>query len=148
MIFPSKRDWWLVAILVIASAVQFVVGSKLLIEGPERWPGVLLILAAAFIGWLMQSTYYIVGDTNLVIRSGPFHWTVPVEGIESITPTHNPLSSPALSLDRLWFSYRRGGRKRAVMISPLDKEGFLKAVAARVKGLVVEGQSAKSEFQS
>lgn len=126
-------------ILVVASAVQVVVGIMLLIEGPERWPGVILVFAAAFIWWLMRSTYYVVGDTDLVIRSGPFHWTVPWEGIESITPTHNPLSSPALSLDRLWISYRRGGKKRAVMISPLDKEGFLKAVATRVKGLVVEG---------
>lgn len=115
-------------ILVVASAAQVVVGIMLLIEGPERRPGIVLLLAAAFIWWLMRSTYYIVGDTDLVIRSGPFHWTVPLAGIESITPTHNPLSSPALSLDRLWISYRRGGKKRAVMVSPLDKEGFLKAV--------------------
>ena len=56
---------------------------------------------------------------------------LPLNEIEEITPTHNPLSSPALSLDRLWISYRRAGKKRAVMISPEDKEGFLKAVARR-----------------
>jgi hypothetical protein len=63
---------------------------------------------------------------------------MPLKEIEKITLTHNPLSSPALTLDRLWITYRHGGKKRAVMISPLDKDGFLKAVAARVKGMEVE----------
>ncbi len=69
----------------------------MLVEGPSLWAGILLLLAApAFIGWLLQSTYYVVGETDLVIRSGPFRWTVPLDGIDEITPSRSPveLASP------------------------------------------------------
>jgi hypothetical protein len=45
--------------------------------------------------------------------------------IRKIKETNNPLSSPALSLDRLWIDYGKGA---AVMISPKDKEGFIRHI--------------------
>jgi hypothetical protein len=48
-----------------------------------------------------------------------------VDEIESIRPTHNPLSSPALSLDRLNIELHTG---RNILISPKDKSGFLQAL--------------------
>lgn len=48
--------------------------------------------------------------------------------ISEVRPTHNPLSSPALSLDRLHVQYGPGFLK-AVMISPADREGFLEDLA-------------------
>ncbi len=60
-----------------------------------------------------------------MIRSGPFRWQVPISEIEDIVQTRNPLSSPALSLDRLQVSYSNG---RTIMISPADREGFIEAV--------------------
>jgi hypothetical protein len=59
----------------------------------------------------------------LVVRSGPFKWCIPIADITSITPTSNPLSSPALSLDRLRIEYGRG---HLLMISPRDKEQFVR----------------------
>jgi hypothetical protein len=53
-----------------------------------------------------------------------------LDEIESIVPTHDPRSSPALSLDRLRINYRRRGKLRAILISPADKEGFLRVMAA------------------
>ena len=54
-----------------------------------------------------------------------FRWKININDITQIEPTHNPLSSPALSLDRLKIYYRKDGRVATVMISPKDKEGFL-----------------------
>jgi hypothetical protein len=51
--------------------------------------------------------------------------------ITAITPTSNPLSSPALSLDRLRIDYGKG---RSVMISPRDKQGFLGAMESARSG--------------
>lgn len=41
--------------------------------------------------------------------------------IKTIRPTRNPLSSPAMSLDRLELQFKNGEK---IMISPKDKVGF------------------------
>jgi hypothetical protein len=48
-----------------------------------------------------------------------------------VEETRNPLSSPALSLDRLKITYGNGKR---IMISPADKIGFLKAIGQELGG--------------
>jgi hypothetical protein len=53
-----------------------------------------------------------------------------------VVPTRNPLSSPALSLDRLHIRY--GGSRMGIMISPVNKAVFLQDLAARVDGLEFE----------
>jgi hypothetical protein len=138
MTFVSKQDLWLKLLLIATVVGEAAGGAAILIYGPERWPGFVLLAAAAFVAWLMRSTYYIVDESVLIVRCGPFRWTIGLGEIESITPTRNPLSSPALSLDRFWISYRRRGRKRAIMISPLDKDGFLAAVTQRA-GRALQG---------
>ena len=49
-----------------------------------------------------------------------------VADIIDVTETRNPLSSPALSLDRLRIRY---GADKHIMVSPDDKTGFLDAIA-------------------
>ena len=87
-----------------------------------------LIVAAlaiiALIGSILIGTHYTVEGNTLRIACGPFRKKVPLDAIESIEPTRNPLSSPALSLDRLLIRYG----PRRIMVSPADKAGFLKAI--------------------
>ena len=78
----------------------------------------------ALLGSMLIGTHYTVDGNTLRIACGPFRWQVPVDAIESVEPTRNPLSSPALSLDRLRIQYG----KRKIMVSPADKAGFLKAI--------------------
>jgi hypothetical protein len=61
---------------------------------------ILLFAAAAFVLWVLYGTNYTLRDRDLFVRSGPFYWTVRLDSITEIFPTHNPLSSPACSLDR------------------------------------------------
>lgn len=42
-----------------------------------------------------------------------------------MAPTRGPLSSPALSLDRLRIEY---GKRGVVLISPREKEAFVRAL--------------------
>ncbi|MDP4944639.1 MAG: PH domain-containing protein, partial [Alishewanella sp.] len=65
--------------------------------------------------WLINSTRYTLTEQQLLVQSGPFQWQIPIVQISNITPTINPLSSPALSLDRLRIDYGQG---RSLMISP------------------------------
>ncbi|MFQ5610075.1 MAG: PH domain-containing protein [Woeseiaceae bacterium] len=46
-------------------------------------------------------------------------------------PTRNPLSSPALSLDRLKITY--GPKNRKVLVSPADKESFVQALGLELE---------------
>ena len=82
----------------------------------------------AWFPWVLAATDYTLTDTDLRVRSGPFRWRVPLHEIRSIAPTHNPLSSPALSLDRLRIEH---GERKWLMISPRDKDGFLRELESR-----------------
>jgi hypothetical protein len=129
-IYTSKVDAWLVAIL-LATVVLIV--SSLFFFPQTRSATVLLVrlpVLAIGIGlpaWVLLSTKYTLNDATLLVKSGPFSWQVPVAEITSVTPTHNPLSSPALSLDRLRIEYG----SQAIMISPRLKEEFMQDLDAR-----------------
>jgi hypothetical protein len=130
--FRSKVDWWLAAVLLIsaaASAMAVVIVS--VVESPLLGLAIspLLLLSVGLPTWLLRATTYTFGDTDLEVRCGPFAWRVPLREIRAVTATRNPLSSPALSLDRLRIDF---GPMRSVMISPEDKEGFMKELRKRV----------------
>ena len=139
--FVSKRDAWLVVVLWAASLLDFGVATWLLL-GPRGAPAVvapLLLAAGLFQLHVLYTTDYTLDGDALRIRAAFFRWRVQLGAIDSVEPARNPLSSPACSLDRLRIDY---GAKR-IMISPLDKAGFVRALAARAPQLEPVGESAK-----
>ena len=142
--FPSKRDAWLAA-LIWGGAIVAVVGGAVASQAIPQPEYAALALGAsaasgAFMLWVLYGTHYVVGPTQLHIYGGPVRVHVPLAGIESITPTRNPQSSPACSLDRLLIVY---GPQRKVMISPEDKTGFMHAIVSRAPQLVLEADRAR-----
>ena len=88
----------------------------------------------------MLRTSYEIGQTELVIRCVGFRRRIPLDSIVEVFATHNPLSSPACSLDRLRVNYRRrNGKTGCALISPHAKEEFLQDLAATVPGLQLTG---------
>ena len=140
-IYRSKRDRWIIVVLWGANLVMLL--SALRVWSSEE--GLIsrlgfaatMLAVTALVVWILESTRYELGASELVIRSGPFRWTIPLASIREVAPTNNPLSSPALSLDRLLIRYP--GRSLGIMISPEDKEGFLRELVLRSPGLVLEG---------
>jgi hypothetical protein len=151
--FPSKRDWWLVLLIWVAVIVGLVGGlapvfledgaliTKLLLAGVCLGVDALML-------WVLYGTGYTIASDQLLIRCGPFTFPVPLEEINAITPTHNPLSSPACSLDRLKIAYLDS--LRSIMISPKDKPGFLSTIVQRCPTLMVlnDGVMQKKEAGS
>jgi len=139
--FVSRRDAWLVAVLWLASLVDFGVAAWLWlsVDGAPAFVAPLLVLAGAFQLQVLYATDYSLEGDTLRIRASFFRWSVPLAAIDFVEPTRNPLSSPACSLDRLLIHY---GEKR-IMISPLDKAGFLRALAQRASQLEILGESAR-----
>ncbi|MBR7715765.1 PH domain-containing protein [Acinetobacter nosocomialis] len=128
MKFRSKIDWWLLLIFVVITAniifkiYQEVHHSSI---GTNFSHLIIYSLVIVVIWFPIFSTYYVVENSTLVIKSLVFRWKINIDDIIQIEPTYNPLSSPALSLDRLKISYMKNGRVAKAMISPKDKEGFL-----------------------
>jgi len=123
MRFNSRYDWWLVLIFV-SGIFTFLFVAALV------YPTLLsfiFIIPALLLGWIYFGTFYTVLKDRVIIRSGPLKWTVLTSDIIYIEPTHNPLSAPALSLDRLFIKYKKG----FITVSPKDKAGFIQLLQER-----------------
>jgi hypothetical protein len=133
--FRSKIDRWLLVLLLAIMVFEIVVMMIAAMQAEDARDASLLIFAGlgvgALIGWLVLSTHYVVEKDMLRIVAGPFRWKVRLEEIHTVEATRNPLSSPALSLDRLKIHYGKG---RRIMVSPADKAGFLKAIGQELAG--------------
>jgi Bacterial PH domain len=140
-IFPSKIDRWIVALMILPIAISAVVVVSALRANPPLPALVLLVgidvLVLALITATVRSTRYEVNDREVIVRSPPFRWRIEIESIESIRPSRSPVSSPALSLDRLEIRY--SGNRR-MLISPRDREGFLAVVVTRSRHLHRAGE--------
>ena len=106
MVFRSKVDAWLVLVAVGVPATALGLVAYRARLDPKAIP-IVIVMALA-----------------LIIRSGVFRWRVPIRQIESVTPTNNPSSAPALSLDRLEIRYG----PKTILVSPADQEGFVRAL--------------------
>src|SRR3954449_4729145 len=141
LIFPSKVDWWIAALVIVPLGISMVVVGSALGANPPL-PALFLlvgieVLVLALIVGTVRSTRYEVTDREVIVRSPPFRWRIEIESIESIRPSRSPASSPALSLDRLEIRY---SGDRRMLISPRDREGFLAAVVARSRHLHRAGE--------
>lgn len=90
----------------------------------QNWSGlVVTVLVAAFFVHLMLDTYYQITNDQLRIKSGFLvNKTIPIRSITHISETRNPMSAPALSLNRLEIKYNRFDR---ILVSPRDRTGFI-----------------------
>lgn len=131
--YPSKIDWWLAILLCVPPVASTAACVALALGGDSsEWIvglGSLAVVAAVYGGLVFPMRYGIDAD-RLVVRFGLCRQRIPLSAIREVRRTHNPLSSPALSLDRLHVQYGEGFFK-AVMISPADQKGFLNQLASQ-----------------
>lgn len=131
--FRSAIDGWLVAVLAFSSAMMVLAFGLLLREPVSVARAVALFLTALGLGlplWVVLTTGYTVADDTLTIRSGPVRLRYPVSKIASVRASRSPLSSPALSLNRLEIRFHAGQR---VLVSPREREAFLEAIGQRLE---------------
>jgi hypothetical protein len=138
--YRSKIDWWIALLLCLPPVASVAVCVALALGGeasglPVGLAGVALVFGIYF--GLVFPMRYGMDDTHLIVRYGVCRQRIPLADVSEVRPTHNPLSSPALSLDRLRVQFGQGLFK-AVMISPADQDGFLDDLARRA-GLQREG---------
>lgn len=133
-VYRSRVDSWLLLVLV-GSPLAVVVPLWLAVQrglvGP--WVIAVFVLFSVILpAWFLLGTAYRLEQSTLDVRCGPFRWKIPYDRILSVSPTRSPLSSPALSLERLRIRY---GDDRELMVSPADSAGFQRSLAARCQHL-------------
>lgn len=77
---------------------------------------------------------YILGEDNLIVKIGFIRTTIPYSEIVSVKEKRNPISSPALSLDRIEIIWKKSKVSRGVTyISPKEKELFLENLNKKIE---------------
>lgn len=145
MKFKSKVDWWLHLIFVgfLIANVWAIVGlffgglGSIIIVATFTPLNVFLMLPM----WL--NTYYLLDENDLLIKCGLGKGTrIGISQITSIYETRNPISSPALSLDRLEvrFKAKSGSFSDTIIISPKDKHGFIEQLQSMNENIETSGE--------
>ncbi len=129
-IFRSRVDAWYYILLMVIGGITLHAITRPDSNVDEVGAAVLVVFVFALPIWLLWSTRYIVTDDLLAVRSGPFFWNIPREDIHSLAPSRSPLSSPALSLERIEISY---GDDKVLLVSPDDRRGFAAALGLEFK---------------
>ena len=130
--FRSKIDWWMGLILVALPVVELAGLATALRDGNGEAitsMAVALGTVAAIYGLLLIPVRYGVSSDRLVIRFGVVRRYIDFAAIREVYPTHNPLASPALSLDRLAVR-TDDGTLGTSLISPAEREEFLSTLAS------------------
>jgi hypothetical protein len=147
MVHHARVDRWLAVLLVGLTLIEAGAGVAVLTAGlvgaiePALGLGVglALIVVGALFGlalWCCYHTRYEFTSTDLILRFGPIRSAVPLGAIVEVFPTRNPEKATAPALDRLQINYRgKGGEMTYALVSPQDKAGFVRDLAAAVPRL-------------
>ena len=120
IIFKSKLGLELVIPLAIILG-----GISILFIVKGIWLGLLIIGGvSALIIHIFFNTNYTIDHNKLQVRGGLFFYKeVNIQSIRKVVETKTPISSPALSLDRIEVFYNKFD---SIIISPKDKKEFIK----------------------
>jgi len=115
---------------IIIPIAIILAGLGSLMVYQKIWEGLTVIACVViFIIFIFSTTYYQIDGRILKIRCGVFsNLKIDIDTIRRMSETNNPISSPAFSLDRLEIKYQKERKIDTVMISPKDKDGFIKMI--------------------
>ncbi|WP_282788092.1 PH domain-containing protein [Flavobacterium croceum] len=114
-IYKSKVDWWLIVVILIVFGYPIVEG---ILSKKYVLSAVFLVLLVLFY-FLAKSIQYKIDGENLII----WRTKISIQSIHKVYRTRMPLSSPALSLDRIAIVYNKYDE---IFISPKEREEFIK----------------------
>lgn len=113
-IYKSKIDWWLIILILGVFGYPIVEG----ILSKEYILSIIFGLILIMFYFLSKTIQYKIDGENLVICKTK----IGIKTIRKIYKTNNPLSSPAMSLNRIAVVYNKFDE---VLISPKEREEFI-----------------------
>lgn len=120
MVFKSKVDIWM--------AIIFIFIPISMIYGVITEPSAVLLLVTVFIIVLLCilffGTKYVIEKDELIVYGGIYKKRIPIKQIRSLRPSKNPLSAPAMSIDRIEITF--DPHIQVILVSPKEREQFVK----------------------
>jgi len=123
LVFPSRVDAWLLAVLALAVGLCVW-------QGVATGSAVSLAIGAATLAVVLALTVpcrYTLEADHLAVRCGLIRQQVPYARIRGVEASRNPLSAPALSLQRVKVRLDHG----FVLVSPRERERFITELRRR-----------------
>lgn len=84
--------------------------------------------------WLWLSTYYVMTESGILVKSGPFTKLILYESIKKASSVHFWISSFALSVDRVEIHF---GKYDMIYLSPADRKLFVQELRNRCQGITI-----------
>ncbi|WP_066713364.1 PH domain-containing protein [Clostridium sp. Marseille-P299] len=124
MKFQGKNGAWWYLVMIFFNAM-FITAMF----SPDKTGGraglfiaiLLWVICDIFMFHITFKNYILLEEEELIIFFGPVKQRIKYREIVSLKPTHNPLSSLAVSLDRLMIQWRRG----SVFVAVKEKQVFI-----------------------
>jgi len=113
-IYKSKVDWWLIILIGCVFGYPIIDG----ILTNEYFLSAIFAFVLVLFFLLSKRIKYRIEGENLMI----WNTKIEIKSIRKIYRTNNPLSSPALSLDRLAIVYNKFDE---ILISPKERNQFI-----------------------
>jgi len=126
-VYKSKIDWWLIIVIGVLFCYPIVEG----IITKEYLMSLTFFGLISLIFLLFKSIQYKIEGQFLII----WRTKIDILKIKKIYSTNNPLSSPALSLDRIAVTYNKFDE---VLISPKNRAEFIAELLKINPNIVVE----------
>ncbi len=125
--FRSKIDWWLVVVILTTLSYPIAVG----LANKQYVFSLIMLSFLGIISWSFFKIKYIIEGSTLKV------WWIKIDihSIKRIYKTNNPLSSPALSLDRIAIVYNKYDE---VLISPKLKNELIEELLKINPNIIVE----------
>ena len=125
--YRTKIDWWLGILLGGTIVLMLYIVIEPLIHGEGLQLGMTIVCVITLLIVLplffIKYTFY---STHLLISCGIYgKERVEYHLIRQMKETKNPISSAAMSLDRLQIDYMEKGYHQTVLISPVRKKEFI-----------------------
>ena len=131
--YRTAIDWWLglliggCELLVLWMAIEPIVKS-----GKIHWTTLLTALGLSIIILPLFGIKYVMYSEHLLVSMGFYgKERIRYADIVGVKKTHNPISSAAMSLNRIQIDYVEGGVQRMALISPVKRKMFIKELEDR-----------------
>lgn len=126
-VYKSKIDWWLIIVIAVVFCYPMIDGFL----NHDYTLSLISFAVLVSVFLLFKSiTYKIDGEQLIIWRK-----KINIKSIKKVYRTNNPMSSPALSLDRIAVTYDKFDE---VLISPKEREEFIQELLKINPAILVE----------
>ncbi len=133
VVYRTAVDWWLGLLLGGCEILMIWVAIEPILKtGEIAWGTLLMAIGFSIIIIPLFGIRYVLYEEHLLVSMSIYGKArVRYADIVEIKKTHNPLSSAAMSLDRIQIDYLEEGVHRMILISPVKTKAFIKEIESK-----------------